>query len=87
MSISKERLEEIKNYKNTDFSDCPVLTQEQLSQMRPCHLVNKDMWKPQKKSVNMRIDADILEFLKSTGKGWQSKVNDLLRNAVIKGLL
>ena len=87
MSISKERLEEIKNYKNTDFSDCPVLTQEQLSQMRPCHLVNKDMWKPQKKSVNLRIDADILEFLKSTGKGWQSKVNDLLRNAVIKGLL
>ena len=87
MSISKERLEEIKNFKNTDFSDCPVLTQEQLSQMRPCHLVNKDMWKPQKKSVNIRIDADILEFLKSTGKGWQSKVNDLLRNAVIKGLL
>ena len=37
-SIAKERLEEIKNYKNTDFSDCPVLTQEQLSQLRPCHL-------------------------------------------------
>ena len=48
MSISKERLQEIKNYKNTDFSDCPVLTQEQLSQMQPCHLVNKDMWSHKK---------------------------------------
>ena len=43
MSISKERLEEIRAFKNTDFSDCPVLTEDQLAQMKPCHLVNRDM--------------------------------------------
>ncbi|MCL1927955.1 MAG: hypothetical protein FWG07_04065 [Treponema sp.] len=29
---------EIKAFKNTDFSDCPELTDEQLSQMKPSHL-------------------------------------------------
>lgn len=38
MKISNERLEEIRHFKNTDFSDCPVLTDEQLAQMKPCHL-------------------------------------------------
>ncbi|MCL2441112.1 MAG: hypothetical protein FWD14_05185 [Treponema sp.] len=33
MPISKKRLEEIKAFKNTDFSDCPELTDEQLAQM------------------------------------------------------
>jgi hypothetical protein len=28
MSITKERLKEIKAFKNTDFSDCPPLTEE-----------------------------------------------------------
>ena len=37
MSITKERLEEIKAFKNTDFSDYPELTDEQLAQMKPSH--------------------------------------------------
>ena len=38
MPISKKRLEEIKAFKTTDFSDCPELTDEQLAQMKPSHL-------------------------------------------------
>ena len=79
MSISKERLEEIRNFKNTDFSDCPVLTDEQLAQMKPCHLVNRNMWKPVKKSVTLRLDADVLDSLKRLGKGYQTKINEILR--------
>jgi len=30
MPITKKRLEEIKAFKNTDFTDCPELTDEQL---------------------------------------------------------
>lgn len=40
-----------------DTSDCPVLTAEQLSKMRPCHLVNRKLWKPQKKVLSIRLDA------------------------------
>ena len=34
MPITKKRLDEIKAFKNTDFSDCPELTDEQLAQMK-----------------------------------------------------
>lgn len=87
MSISKERLEEIRAFKNTDFSDCPVLTEDQLAQMKPCHLVNRDMWRPKKEVLNIRIDADILATLKHSGAGWQTRVNDYLRHGVASGQL
>jgi hypothetical protein len=36
LNITKERLtEEIKAFKNADFSDCPELNGEQLKQLRP----------------------------------------------------
>lgn len=41
MILSKERLEEIKNFENKDFSDCPVLTENQLKDMQPSHLFSK----------------------------------------------
>jgi len=43
MSISEKRLEEIRNFKNMDFSDCPELTDEQLAQLKPCHIVNSKL--------------------------------------------
>lgn len=70
-----------------DTSDCPVLTAEQLSKLRPCHLVNRKLWKPQKKVLSIRLDADVLDALRKSGKGWQTRVNDLLRQAVNGGQL
>jgi len=35
--------------------------------------------------LNMRVDADILERLRATGRGWQTRVNALLREAVQSG--
>ncbi|MFH0730760.1 MAG: BrnA antitoxin family protein [Pseudomonadota bacterium] len=32
-----------------------------------------------KESQNMRFDRDILEAFKSTGKGWQTRMNNALR--------
>jgi len=55
---SKEQLvAEIKAFKNTDFSDCPELTDEQLSQLRPSHYRNMANYKPIKKIVNVRLDV------------------------------
>jgi len=36
-------------------------------------------------TLNMRVDADILERLRATGRGWQTRVNALLREAVEAG--
>ena len=65
-----------------DFSDIPELTDKQLMQLKPSHLVNKAMWKPQKKVLNMSIDADLLEALQASGTDWQTRLNDWIRNGV-----
>ena len=52
MSITEKRLEEIKAFKDTDFSDCPELTDEQLVQMKPSHLRNIANHRPIRKTVN-----------------------------------
>jgi uncharacterized protein (DUF4415 family) len=59
MSITDKRLEEIKAFKNTDFSDTPELTDEQLAQLKPSHYRNMANYKPIKKTVNVRLDADV----------------------------
>ncbi|MDR0842910.1 MAG: BrnA antitoxin family protein [Acidobacteriota bacterium] len=38
-------------------------------------------------TLNMRVDADVLERLRATGKGWQTRVNALLREAMAQGRL
>ena len=37
-------------------------------------------------TLNMRIDADVLEAFKATGQGWQTRINAGLRDAVAHGL-
>jgi len=37
---------------------------------------------PIKKAVSIRLDADLVDRLRATGRGWQSRVNDLLRRAI-----
>ena len=37
-------------------------------------------------TLNMRVDADVLEAFKATGQGWQTRINAALREAVAQGL-
>jgi uncharacterized protein (DUF4415 family) len=39
-------------------------------------------YRPPKKPVTMRLDADVVEWLKSYGPGYQTKANLLLRQAM-----
>jgi uncharacterized protein (DUF4415 family) len=73
---------EIKAFKNTDFSDCPPLTDEQMKEFKPSHLRNMANHKPIKKTVNVRLDADVIEWLQSEGKGYQTRMNTILRKAM-----
>jgi uncharacterized protein (DUF4415 family) len=34
-----------------------------------------------RKVVSLRMDQDVLDKFRATGKGWQSRVNDVLRKA------
>jgi uncharacterized protein (DUF4415 family) len=57
-----------------DTSDIPELSLEELRTGR-----RRDLFRPIKKPVTMRIDADILEWLKRQGPGYQTKLNQMLR--------
>jgi uncharacterized protein (DUF4415 family) len=35
--------------------------------------------------LSMRVDPDVLAQLRASGKGWQTRVNALLRQAVEQG--
>ncbi len=37
-------------------------------------------------TLNMRVDADVLDAFKATGPGWQTRINAALRDAVAQGL-
>lgn len=36
-------------------------------------------------TLNMRVDADVLDAFKATGPGWQTRINAVLRDAVAGG--
>jgi uncharacterized protein (DUF4415 family) len=40
-------------------------------------------YRPKKKPVTMRLDSDVIEWLKAYGRGYQTKANGLLRHAML----
>ena len=40
-------------------------------------------YRPIKKPLTLRVDADVLEWLKSQGKGYQTRINQILRSAMM----
>ena len=39
-------------------------------------------YRPMKKSLTIRLDADVLAWLRSQGEGYQSRINGILREAM-----
>lgn len=78
--LSKEQKRDIaalaaKGDEDIDFSDIPLKLDWSKAE------VGK-FYRPPKKAVTMRLDADVLEWLKGYGKGYQTRVNLLLRHAM-----
>jgi len=60
--------------------DNPPLTDQQLAQMRPMR--GRPRLARPKVALTMRVDAEVMDALKSSGPGWQTRVNSLLRDAL-----
>lgn len=39
---------------------------------------------PAKERITIRLDADIAAHFRSTGRGWQTRLNDTLRDAIAR---
>lgn len=78
--LSKEQMEMLKNLaempdEQIDLSDIPETEDWSDS------VVGK-FYRPIKQSVTLRLDADVLSWLKEGGKGYQTRANTLLRAAM-----
>jgi len=72
----KARFDAIKD-EDIDYSDIPELGEEFFARAKQA-----SMRKNEKTRITMRIDADILEWLKSFGAGYQTRANNILRAAM-----
>jgi uncharacterized protein (DUF4415 family) len=61
-----------------DLSDIPEITDEQWKTAERGHL-----YRPVKRQITARVDADVLAWLKSHGKGYQSRINAILRREML----
>lgn len=67
--------------------ECPKQTKEELAQFRPLKEVKPELYaklhpewyKPKKTEIHIRVDTDVLEWYKAQGKGYQTKMNAVLR--------
>ena len=62
-----------------DTTDIPPLTDEFWK-----NAVRNPFYKPTKTSTTVRVDSDVLVWLKSQGKGYQTRINAILRKAMLK---
>jgi len=56
-----------------DLSDIP-----EIQKLPPDAIIGK-FYRPRKASVTIRLDADVLAWLKGSGGGYQTRINEYLR--------
>jgi uncharacterized protein (DUF4415 family) len=59
-----------------DFSDIPLQRDWSAAEIGK-------FYRPMKKPVTLRLDADVIKWLKAGGRGYQTKANWLLRQAML----
>ncbi|MFC3706017.1 BrnA antitoxin family protein [Devosia honganensis] len=90
-----KKFEEGQGYSKEDWDavDSPELTDEQIAEMRPFAEVFPDLAESIRRSrglpkvaapkqqISLRLDPEVIEKFKATGKGWQARINDVLKAA------
>jgi len=73
-----EKVDEIKD-DDIDCSDIPEFKDS--SQFHPWQ--DRKLFKPIKVAVTCKLDADIVAWLKQGGKGYQTRLNNILRQVMV----
>jgi len=72
-AVAAHRDEEI------DLSDIPEIREI------PSDAVIGRFYRPKKTSVTIRLDADVVAWLKASGAGYQTRINEYLRRLMRRG--
>lgn len=77
-----------------EVSDNPEWTEEDFKNARPfaevfpelAESIRRSRGRPlveaPKRQISLRLDPDVIDAFKATGKGWQGRINDALRKAM-----
>lgn len=65
-----------------DTSEMPEWTAQDFAQAVPF----SSLYKPRKQQITARLDADVLAWLKTHGRGYQTLMNELLRKQMMEEL-
>ncbi len=75
LSISEKRVAELSGRADEDIDDSDIPK------------IDQNFWKnatvvepPSKQQLTVRLDSDVLDWLKSQGKGYHSRINAILRS-------
>ncbi len=58
-----------------DYSDIPPLDKSFFAKAT-------EAWPPTKQQLTIRLDADVLNWLRANGRGYQTRINRILRAAM-----
>ena len=64
-----------------DFSDIPGLIEKFWA-----NAVRNPFYRPVKQQLTVRLDADVVAWLRRQGKGYQTRINSVLREAMLEEL-
>jgi uncharacterized protein (DUF4415 family) len=64
-----------------DFSDIPPLTESFWK-----NAVRNPFYRPVKQQLTVRLDADVVAWLRRQGRGYQTRLNQVLRQAMLKDI-
>jgi len=77
-----------------DPTSPPPLTEKQIAALEALNKLpdseidysdtpDESLYRPTKKMTTVRLDADVLAWLRSQGKGYQTKINTILRKEML----
>jgi len=74
----------MKKTSKTDWKRVSTMTDEQIdtsdiAELDDDFFLSAKITTPAKQPVTLRLDTDVLEFFKSQGQGYQTRINKLLR--------
>jgi len=71
------RLAESVRDEDIDYTDIPPLNPKDWK-----NAIVGGLYRPTKKQITLRLDSDVLLWLRSMGKGYQTRANKILRDAM-----
>jgi len=81
--VRREQLEKLADMSDDqiNYADIPELTELQLAELqRAAHD------RPVKRQITARLDADVLAWLEASGKGYQTRMNAILRREMMAAI-